>query len=123
MYALVRHTILSCIFILLIMTGSAQQSLVDTVYARVIAAKTDSDRLDKRITYAMALSKIDLSKGLHEIQEVKKEAIEKKFHDLHVSAVLNLGNIYYDHADYINCIITYEEAQKLYATITNPKLR
>src|ERR1044072_4000763 len=104
MYSVKRHIIIPVLFIVLLHGTTSGQPGLDSLHALVATAKSDSDRLDKRILYAIALSKIDLQKALAEIQLVKKEAQEKKLPELQVSAVLNMGNMYYDYADYVNCI-------------------
>lgn len=98
--------------------GLAQPAhLLDSLALKIEAATTESEKLNARLDYNVALSRTDLSKATADIEAIKARSLEKKELSVYASAILELGNLAYTSGDYINAVIRYEEAEEAFSIL------
>ncbi len=111
------------LFLFIFLTGTIKLSLaqpahlLDSLALKIEAATTESEKLNARLDYNVALSRTNLSKATEDIQAIKARSLEKKELSVYAGAILELGNLAYTSGDYINAVIRYEEAEEAFSVL------
>lgn len=93
-------------------TFAQSADVLDSLALKIESAKTESEKLNAKLNYNVALSRTDLSKATANIEQIKAASFEKKELQAYVQSILELGNLSYTSGNYINAVIRYEETEK-----------
>lgn len=94
---------------------------LDSLEQRIGLVTTDSAKLDAMNDFCRAIVDIDPEKSIHTAQQSLKMAEEKKFSLYQAISLNNIGNGYYNLADYKTSLKYYLKALKIQESIHNKK--
>lgn len=109
------------VFSNLLKTFAQSTDLLDSLALKIENAQTESEKLNAKLNYNVALSRTDLSKATANIEQIKANSFEKKEMQAYVQSLLELGNLSYTSGNYINAVIQYEETEKALSLLSPSK--